>query len=522
MQYDLIIQSGLIIDGSGGSEQTADVGIRSGKIETIGDLARAQCVNRINAAGLVVSPGFIDVHTHSDVFILIEPEAPSKLYQGVTTEIVGNCGASAAPLLEQQHLPSDWRNKPLPDEWNTVAEYRSALQKAAPAINIALLAGHNTLRAGVAGYENRALTASEMRRMQSLLEQALEEGALGLSTGLLYAPGLFAGAEEINALAAIVASHNGIYTSHMRSESDELLSAVNATIDVGRKSGARVEISHLKASGRRNWPLCKQAVEIIQKARDSGIDVAADRYPYTTSSTDLDVIFPVWAAAGGREAVLKRLEKPAIRQRLTDELSREFNDEYWQTITIGSTQHPENQQFRGCRLIDAAAKLKLDPAQTVIHFARSDRLMTGAFFSGMSEDNLDFILTRPWVMPGSDASLRAVTGPLSTDHPHPRAYGTFPNYLRRMLDKKLLSLPEAIHKMTALPASHFRLGKRGLLKNGYAADITVFDPANLCDNATYAEPHQYASGIHHVIVAGKPALLNSRITGQRGGAFIAP
>ena len=386
---------------------------------------------------------------------------------------------------------------------------------------MALLAGHNTLRAGVAGYSNRCLSPDELQNMQRRLEQALEEGALGLSSGLAYAPGMFAPPEELQQLAATVARHNGIYTSHMRCEAAGLLAAVDETLEVGRRSGVRVQISHLKAAERANWPLCRTAVELIQQARDNGLAVAADRYPYTYSATDLDVIFPPWAAEGGREHILQQLEDAAFRERLTAYLRSQYDREFWNAVTIGSTTHADNHGFRGRCLPEAADSLGLDPAEAVIHFARSDRLMTGAFFDAMSAENMDYVLAQPWVMPGSDASLRAISGPLSDDYPHPRAYGTFPRYLRWLLDKGAISLTEGIHKMTALPAEHFRLGKRGLLMPGYAADITVFDPQALRDNAVRAAPHQYATGIQHVFVNGVHVLKDGAITGRRGGGFIA-
>lgn len=521
MQFDTLITNGRIIDGSNGPEKSGSVAIQNGCIAAIGDLTGASAKQHIDATGLVISPGFIDVHTHSDVYILLEPTAPSKLHQGVTTEIVGNCGASAAPLPEKAHLPSDWRNKPLTIEWRTVAGYREALRQASPAINIALLAGHNTLRAGVAGYVNRGLSSDELQKMQRMLEEALDEGALGLSSGLAYAPGMFAPSDELEQLAKTVARHNGIYTSHMRSESTGLLSAIDETLEVSRRSGVRLQVSHLKAAERANWKLCNKAVEMIQQARDNGIQVSADRYPYTYSATDLDVIFPPWASEGGCEHILEQLEGVVFRERLAEYLRSQYDAEFWSSITIGSTTHPDNHAFRGCRLPDAAATLGLDPAQTVIYFARSERLMTGAFFDAMSDENMNFILSQPWVMPGSDASLRAVSGPLAEDYPHPRAYGTFPRYLRWLLDSRTVSLTEGIHRMTAMPAEHFRLGKRGMLKAGYAADITVFDPQTVQDKANRANPHQYATGIRHVLVNGVHVLDNGAITEKRGGAFVA-
>jgi N-acyl-D-amino-acid deacylase len=517
---DLLITGGQLVDGTGAPARTADIGVCGDRITAVGDLSAAEAKRTLPAEGCLVCPGFVDVHSHSDAYLLIEPSAPSKVFQGVTTEVVGNCGASAAPLTGKWNLPTDWLDKTYPGAWRTVADYRRLLEAAKPAVNVAMLIGHNTLRAGVAGYQNRSLDATEHRDMIRLLEQALDEGAVGLSSGLIYPPGLFAPPGEVNDLARCVARRGGVYASHMRSEGGRLLEAIGETLAVGRETGVRVEISHLKTSGRANWSLLDRALAQIETARNNGIAAAADRYPYTASNTDLDAVFPAWAQEGGRDAVLARLRDPDTRRKLRDELAASRTETYWEGVTVGSTAHSDNRRFQGRPLLEAARTLGLDPAETVLHFAQTDQLRTSAFFFGMSEANLDVILRRPWVMIGSDASIRAPHGPLSVDYPHPRAYGAFARFLRMALDGKTVLLEEAVRKITSLPAWHFGLTQRGILARGYYADIVVADPVALAERATYSDPHRLAEGIRAVMVNGTPVLEQGRLTGQRSGRFL--
>ena len=511
-----------MLDGSGAPAARADVGVHNGVIESVGDLSAAPAKEVFDASGRIVCPGFIDVHSHSDAYVLVEPSAASKIHQGITTEVVGNCGASAAPRQGACRMPADWQEKRYPGKWSTVAEYRALLAQVAPAVNIALLIGHNTVRAGVMGYAGRAATADEVRSMRALLARALDEGGAGLSTGLIYSPGLFAAPEEVAELAREAAARGRIYTSHMRSEGKRLIEAIGETLDVGRATGVRVQISHLKTSGRANWPLLDAALDRIRRARDEGIAVASDRYPYTAASTDLDVILPDWASGGGREAVLRRLRDPAERARIREELLGSRDEAYWGSVLVGSTFHPANRRFQGASLVEAATALGLEPVDSALHLMDTDELHTAAIFFGMSEENLWKILAEPYVMLGSDASLRAPAGPLSGDHPHPRAYGSFPRFLRAALDGKTVGLPEAVRKMTSLPAEQFGLRGRGRIRRGMQADLAVFDPAAVADRATYVAPHQLAAGIEFVSVNGVPTIVDGKPTGRRGGVFLEP
>jgi N-acyl-D-amino-acid deacylase len=519
--FDLIITNGTLIDGTGSKPVRADVGIRGDQILDTGDLADAEASETIDADGCVVCPGFIDVHTHSDTYFLIEPTAPSKLYQGITSEVCGNCGASGAPVSSFDHLPSDWADKEYPETWSTMAEYRALLEKHGFGINIVNLVGHNTLRRSTIGYENRPATPDELAHMVRDLEESMEVGARGFTTGLVYAPGMFAPREELVTLARVAARYGGLYGSHMRSESDALLEAIDETLAIGRAAGARVQVSHLKVAGRANWGKIDDALAMIRDAIEKGEPVASDRYPYTAGATDLDVVFPEWAAEGGRSAVLARLEDSTACDRLRSELIDSRDREAWGGVLVGSTTHPDNERFRGLSLIDVAVLLELPhPVDVILHLCRTDELKTGAFFAGMSEDNMRRILKEPYVMLGSDASLRALSGPLSHDYPHPRAYGSMPRFLRMVLDEELMPLEEAIRKMTSLPAGQFGLTRRGRLERNYAADIVVFNPDYLKDHATYGNPHALSSGITDVIVNGTRTLKAGHSTGALPGRFV--
>lgn len=515
MTLSYLIKNASLVDGSGKPPMPADIAIQGEKIAAIGQLSDANASAIIDAKGAIVCPGFIDVHSHSDTYILIEPSAPSKLYQGITSEICGNCGASAAPLMGEYRMPSDWIDKEYPGPWSTVSEYREQLDAASPAINIGLLIGHNTLHAGVCGYDAREATPEELSHMQVCLEQALEEGGLGLSSGLIYPPGSAVPESEIIELVRTVARHGGLYTTHMRSESSQLLEAINEAIRIAEQAEARLQISHLKTARPESWHKLPEALEKIEIARQR-IPFGSDRYPYTAACTDLDIVLPDWAAHGGREIVLARLRDHATRQQIREEL-QQSPESRWEQIMIGSTT---DEHLKGAYLLDAARELDMDPADTLLHLIDKDDLKTGGIFFGMSEENMWKILSEPYVSIGSDASLRAPSGPLSKDHPHPRAYGSFTRFLRAALDGKTVGLPEAIRKMTSLPAEQFSLPKRGLLKEGYFADLLIFSPDLIKENTDYKDPHHLSEGMQHIFVNGVHSMQNGLITHARGGRFL--
>ena len=515
--FDLLLRGGEVIDGTGAPARLADVGLRDGRIVAIGTIPEtATCETRVEAAGCMVVPGFIDTHSHSDAYLAVEPDAPSKIRQGVTTEVVGQCGCSAAPLLGAARHDSDWfghlqaagLEDPASDNfpWRSMAAYRNHLSNNPPAPNVVALAGHNLLRAGVMGYAGRAATEDETREMVRRLEQALDEGASGFSTGLIYVPGRFSEPEEVLALAQAAAARKGIYATHMRSESDHIEEAVAEVLGVARASGVWVLISHLKTSGKTNWGKLESVLGEINAARAAGCAVHADRYPYCVSSTSLDSRLPGWALADGNAAILARLKDPRTAARIVRELTEERTPDSWEQIIIAGVSSPELVRYRGTKLIDIAREWGCTPPEAYVKFLVADELHTGAFFASMSEENLYRIYAEPWVMVGSDSSIRATTGRLSRGFPHPRTYGTFVRFLRMALDGVLsFGIEEAVRRMTLLPAQVLGLEGRGQLAEGAWADITVFDPETLREKTTFTDPHQYAEGFRCTIVNGQIA-----------------
>ena len=538
MNFSLIIRGGRVVDGTGTAATLADVGVADDRIAAVGNLAAAHAAREIDAAGHVVAPGFIDAHAHSDAYLLLEPDAPSKLAQGITTEVNGQCGGSAVPRLGQARLSSDWASQTYPvytsgrvgmspapgPTWTTVADYRQLFEAVRPAVNTVQFVGHNTLRAGVMGYEPRIATTDEVREMTRRLEQALDEGGWGLTTGLLYQPGKYAAETEVLSLAQAAAAKGGIYATHMRSEGTQLLESLGDVLNLARATGIQVQISHVKTSGKANWGKVEAALALMNDARAEGLSVQSDRYPYTAAGTDLDVVLPDWASAGGRDAILANLRDPDTRRRIVDELDQGERD--WSSVMIGGGWSEAVRAFSGRTVADASSALGLTSGEAVCRFIELDETRTGAFFFGMCDENLRRIYEQPWIMPGSDASVRAPWGPLGLDHPHPRAYGTMPRFLRLLTGRvegfeKICGLEEAVRRMTGLPAQTFRVRDRGVVRAGAFADIVIFDEKAFCDTATYAQPHRFATGVRQTLVNGAVSYDSGRFTGERRGRFLA-
>ncbi len=511
MSKKTLIRGGMVVDGTGAAGFVGDVLISGDKIEAIFPTdpsdGRPRCpsvtdAEIFDATGCLVTPGFIDAHAHSDAYLILEPSAPSKLAQGITTEINGQCGGSIAPRFGEARLSSDWASLLGPRlTWRTLAEYREIFSAARPAINTVQFVGHNTLRASVVGYAGRAATADEVRHMTKLLEQTLDEGGWGLTTGLIYQPGKYATPEEVTALARATAAKGGLYATHMRSEGDALLESIDEVIALARETGIRAEISHLKTSGRANWHKLDAAFTKIENAMAEGLLLGADRYPFCAAGTDLDVVFPDWAGEGGAPAERTRLGDATIRARLVAELNASDRD--WSSVMIGGTWHRENKPYSGRTVSDILADNNhfSSPGELICEILEKDACRTGAFFFGMSEKNLDQILEKTWIVPGSDASLRAPWGPLGADHPHPRAYGTMPEFYRRVRARGI-SREAAIKRMTSVPADRFGLTRRGRLVKGAFADIVVWREDTFACKATYATPHRFADGVEAVWVNG--------------------
>ena len=519
------IANGTIIDGTGKpafagdvfveDDRIVDVVPRAPEVDRHDDFKGADC-EVIDATGCLVTPGFIDAHTHSDAYLVLEPDAPSKIAQGVTTEINGQCGGSAVPRYGEARLSSDWAAL-LGDRltWRSLAEYRAVLDAAKPAVNTVQFIGHNTLRSSVVGYAGRAATPDERVRMKRLLEQCLDEGGWGLTTGLIYQPGKYATPDEVEELASVAAKRGGLYATHMRSEGDEILESIDEVIALARRTGIRAEISHLKTSGKRNWHKIDDVLEKVEAGLAEGVLIGSDRYPYCAAGTDLDVLLPDWAQEGAAPAECRRLADPALRAKIVDEINALDRD--WSTVMIGGTWAEETKKFSG-KLV---SEILGNPGEIVCSILERDGCKTGGFFFGMSEENLDKILAKPWIVPGSDASLRAPWGPLSADHPHPRAYSTMPEFYRRVRALGV-SREEAVARMTSVIARRFGIRGRGELKKGAFADVVVWREDEFRGTATYSDPHRFADGVKLVMVNGVVPYADGDFTGARGGMFLEP
>ncbi|MFO7937945.1 MAG: D-aminoacylase [Kiritimatiellia bacterium] len=538
--FDLIIENAEIVDGSGGPAYRGDIGIDDDRIAVCGDfLEKATSGRRINAEGLTVVPGFIDAHSHSDAYVLLEADAPSKISQGITSEINGQCGGSAVPRMGKAQLPSDWISQIYPElldgearksshvgpTWSTFAEYRELFETVQPAINSVQLVGHNTLRAGVVGYESRSAHADEVKLMVRRLEEALDAGCRGISTGLLYQPGKYAQLSEITALASAVAKRGGFYSTHMRSEGHELEESVQEVLELGRMTGVQLQISHLKASGKANWNKMSSVLETLKRARSDGLNVQADRYPYLAGGTELDIVLPPWAEKGGRNEILRRVRNSEIRAQITEYLDYE-SERDWNNVMIGGGWSDSVKKHSGLTVAEAVEIEGVSAGELICRFIDADEARTGAFFFGMSMENLVRVFNEDWIMPGSDASLRAPWGPLGKDHPHPRAYGTMPRYLRMMAGdvdgfSRLADFEESVRRMTSLPADTFRLQNRGRIKKNAFADLVILDRQKILDKSDYADPHQFSEGIRYTIVNGAVSYEGDGIfTGNRRGRLL--
>ena len=539
MERKTLIRGGTIVDGTGRPAFVGDVLIDGDRIVDVisgsfpDSIIRLFDYSIIEATGLIVSPGFIDAHAHSDAYLVIEPDAPSKITQGITTEINGQCGGSVAPRYGEARLSSDWAAI-LGDRltWRSLAEYREVLDAAKPAINTVQFVGHNTLRSSVVGYGATESSPSQMKDMERLLAESLDEGAWGLTTGLIYQPGKYSTPEEVVQLAKVAAAKGGYYATHMRSEGDRILEAIDEVIELAKATGIRAEISHLKTSGKRNWNKIDAVLEKIEGAMEEGLLLGSDRYPYCAAGTDLDIVLPDWAQVGGCPAEIERLKVEGLRLRIIDEIN--VSDRDWSTVMIGGTWAEENKRFSGKTvaeilgletldfrpgLASSVLSLKSSPGELITSILLADGCKTGAFFFGMSEENLAKIYARPWIVPGSDASLRAPWGPLGKDHPHPRAYATMPEFYRRVRELGF-SREATVARMTSVIADRFGIRGRGRIEKGAFADLVVWNEAEFRAKSTFTDPHQFTGGVRCVMTNGVVSFRDGKFTGNRGGRFL--
>ncbi|HET6977511.1 MAG TPA: D-aminoacylase [Pyrinomonadaceae bacterium] len=529
-QYDVLIRNGRIIDGSGNSSYTADLAIKNDRIVKIGNLSQATAARTIDAQGLVVAPGFIDMLGQSETYLLIDPRAMSKVMMGVTTEITGE-GESIAPINERQIKEQEdfLRRFNLTIDWRTLDEYFKRLDKQGSGVNLGTFVGATQVREYVIGYDDRPPTQPELEQMKKLVADAMRDGALGLSTSLQYVPARFAKTDELVELAKVARQYGGIYATHQRSEANTIDASLDEVFEIAQKAQIPVEIWHLKTAYKKNWGRMPQVLDRIKQARERGLDVTADIYPYIAGSTALSACLPPWALEGGTDKMLARLRDPQTRQRLKTEISQEQTT--WENIylgsggpggvLIGSVVNRELEPLQGKRISEIAEQQKKDPLDAVFDLILADKGQTGAIYFMMSEDDMRAAMKSPFVSFCTDSGSRATDGPLAGSKSHPRGWGSYPRILGRYVrDEKLLTLESAIHKMTGAPAARVALKDRGLIKEGMFADITVFDPAKIIDRATFESPNQYPTGIEYVLVNGKISVDKGQRTSALGGRVL--
>ena len=506
-KYDVLITGGMVIDGTGAGAISADVGIIGDQVVEMGSLKDNGSKRLIDATGMIVCPGFIDIHSHTDLSLLVNPKAESKIRQGVTTEVAGQDGGSLAPLTDTQlkGLQEGYGTRYEVDiNWKDFTGLFATLKKNQIGVNFISFVGQGTIRRLVVGNKNVRATARQIDVMKALVEQAMSEGAWGLSSGLEYTPGSFADEDEIAELGKVTRSFDGIYATHMRNEDDRLIEAVEEAIHIARKAEIPLEISHFKASGKRNWDKISQAFEIIEKANAEGMDITLDRYPYIAYQTTLRNLFPTRFRDGGTDAFVKRLQTPALLTRLKRAALAKIDmlgD--WSAVMITRVSKEEHQVHIGKRVSEIVAESKEDPFEFVRQLLINENGSVGMVGFGMSEEEIKSVLTHPLVMIASDGGAAATYGPLSETTPHPRYYGTFPRVLGKYCrDDRFFDLPTAVHKMTGMPAQRLGLKDRGKVDVGLAADLVVFNPDTVNDRADFMNPHQYAQGIDYVLVNG--------------------
>ena len=527
--FDLIVRHAHIVDGTGSPWYSGDIGIVKGRIAQIGELANDRAPRVIDARGLVAAPGFIDMLGQSELSILVNPHLPSKIFQGITTEITGE-GNSIAPLTPNL-LSIDragFQHYRVTPDWTTLASYFSRLERQGIGINLASYVGATQARRLVLGDGDRTPSAAELEQMRAIVRQAMREGAVGVSSALQYAPAPYAKTEELIALAQEAAKFGGIYATHMRSEGDAIGAALDETFRIGREAHIPVEIWHLKAAGKHNWGRTREIVERIEKARAEGLDIAADTYAYPAWFNSFSAFIPPWAHDGGDVKLVERLKDPAMRARIRGEMLSESGgwDNEWQeipgpeAILISVVSAPKLLPLQGKTIAQVAEAHSKDPIDLIFDLLAEDPGMSVAVF-GMSEQDVAYVLKQPWVSIDNDSQGTATDGLLGQQHPHPRAYGTFPRILRKYVrDEKLLTLEDAIRKFSALPAQRMRLTDRGVLKQGMWADVVLFDPKRVRDLATFENPNQLSEGMQYVLVNGVPVVDGAKMTNALPGKVL--
>jgi dihydroorotase/N-acyl-D-amino-acid deacylase len=528
--FDLIITNGHIIDGTGSPWYSGDIGIRDGRIVAIGNLSQAQGKRTIDAHGMVVAPGFIDMLGQSEDTILVDPRLPSKIYQGITTEVTGE-GGSAAPLNDAivQADKTKYEHLKITPDWRTFRQYFARLEKQGIGINVADYVGATQVRRVVLGDADVQPAGTQLDQMKALVRDAMHDGAVGVATSLEYAPAPYAKTEEIIALASEASKFGGIYATHMRSEGDAITASIDETARIGREAHIPVEIWHLKVAGKENWHRMPEIIAQINAARAQGIDISADTYAYTAWSNDFSAFIPPWAHDGGDAKLIERLKDPATRARIRKNMltpSKTWDNEWNEipgpeSVLITAVQNRKLLPLQGKTLADIAKSQNKDPIDALCDLLIQDDAFTSVAVFGMLEDDVSLALQQPWVSINNDSSGASPEGLLGEEHPHPRAYGTFPRILRKYVrEEKKLALEDAIRKFSALPAQRMHFTDRGVLKAGMWADVVVFDPSTIKDVATFEEPNQLSQGMEYVLVNGVPVIDQGKMTGKLPGKVL--
>ncbi|NNF19567.1 MAG: D-aminoacylase [Flavobacteriaceae bacterium] len=518
-EYDVIIRNAQLIDGSGQASYVGDVAINADTIAAIGRLDDAKGKKIIDADGLVLAPGFINMLSWANVSLLEDGRSQGDIRQGVTLEVMGE-GHSMGPLNERtkEEMRNSQQDIKYDIPWNSLGEYMEHLEEKGVSTNIASFVGNGTLREYVMGYENRKPSSAEMEEMKSLLKQAMEEGAVGLSTSLIYVPSGHADTEEIIELAKVVAVYDGMYISHIRNEEDQLLEAVDEVIQIAAQANVPAEIYHFKASGTENWDLLDPAIAKIDSARAAGLDITTDMYMYNASSTGLNILLPDWAKEGGHSSTMDLIGQEQKRAAMIDEIKFHVPPE---NIMLVGFKNKELRNLIGKTLLEVAEDRKTPPEETIVDLIAEDDSRIQVVYFSMNEDNIEKKLALPYMSICSDAGSYTNEGIFLEQSTHPRAYGSFARLLGHYVrDRKVISLEEAVHRLTGLPANNLKLRKRGLLKEGYYADLVLFDPDEIKDNATFEKPHQYATGVQYVFVNGTAVLDKGEHTGATPGKVV--
>jgi N-acyl-D-amino-acid deacylase len=518
-EYDLVIRHARVLDGTGNPWFYTDVGVTGDRITHVGTIPE-KGKREIDAAGMYLTPGFIDMHSHSDYTLLVDGNAESKLRQGVTTEILGEA-SSAAPRCPAAQPEDDAAAGPynVTPDWQDFRGYLARLEKQGIALNVASYVGSGRIRLCGMGADDRPPSPEELDRMRKLVDDAMRQGAIGLASGLIYPPNSFAKTDELIELAKVAGQYNGIYTSHIRNEGAGVLRAVDEAIEIGEKAHLPVHVLHIKVSGQNNWGHMKELIDHIQAARDRGVEISADQYPYVASATGLSTRLPDWALDGGIPKLVERVKDPATRQRIIAEMQRSpYN---WNLAVIAMVQRPENKQFEGKSIAQVAQARGKSPEETTLDLLAEENGTVRMIYFSMSEDDVRYAMRVPWISVGSDGTAFKPEGVLGQGKPHPRSYGTFSRILSKYVrDDKVISLEEAVRKMTSLAARQAHFADRGEIREAAFADLLVFDLNKIKDNSTFEDPHHLAEGMSYVIVNGKVVLENGRYTGVKPGKVI--